>query len=66
MFCRHDWEILSETTSKSKFEVATECLSNRGTSKVTIPHQMCDATRTLVQIVACNKCGKLRRFVTEV
>jgi hypothetical protein len=62
--CKHKWQILSEKTTKSKFEVAREALE--GVSRVKIPWQMCDASRKVIQIVTCEKCGKIKKFVTEV
>ena len=66
MFCKHEWSILSETITKSKFEHAMKVARDSGTSKCNIPHQMCNADRKLIQIVSCSKCGKLKRFVTGV
>ena len=63
MFCKHEWSILSETLTKSTFEMALSALDNRITGKINIPHQLCDDNRKLIQIVVCNKCGKLKRFV---
>jgi len=68
MFCKHKWELVSETTTKSKFELATECAYREGmnTSKFTIPWQLCNADRKFIQIVQCTKCGKLKRFVENI
>lgn len=66
LFCKHNWEVLSSTTSKSKFEVAMETASKRGvTGDCRMPPQMCDASRVHVEIVTCNKCGALKRFTTH-
>jgi len=64
LFCKHDWEILSETTTKSKFESSMEAIGNRGSKGM--PHQLCHADRKLIQIVSCKKCGKLKRFATNI
>ena len=61
MFCKHKWKLLSETVTKSKFEVAVE--GAKGTSKIKLPWQVCDAERKHIQTFACEKCGKLKRFV---
>ena len=63
IFCKHKWEILSETTTKSKFEVATENLT---TGKHALPWQLSCAKRKLVQVFACSKCGKFKRFVEHI
>ena len=64
LFCKHEWKIVSEITTKSRFEVATTQLNN--TKPKTIPWQLCDARRKHIQIVTCDKCGKLRRFVETI
>lgn len=66
MFCKHDWKILSEVTTKSQFEVTTEALDKSGCTKGKIPHQMCCADRKFIQVVQCTKCGKLKRFVENI
>lgn len=65
MFCKHDWKLLSDTTTKSKFEVATEAFGN-GPMRIKLPWQMSDAGRKHIQVFTCNKCGKLKRFVEEI
>lgn len=64
MFCKHNWEVLSETTTVSQFQHAMEQIHSR--AKVTVPGQMCDAGRKHIQIVTCSKCGKLKRFVENI
>jgi hypothetical protein len=66
MFCKHNWQVLSEVTTKSMFEHSMEVASSFFKSRVEIPHQMCDATRKIIQIVSCEKCGKIKRYVTEI
>jgi len=63
MFCKHKWEVLSETVTKSKFEIATQ-IENLKT--VTLPWQLCCAKRKHIQIVTCSGCGKLKRFVEDI
>lgn len=60
IFCKHDWQILSEITSKSPMECAEKSgiILTKGPSAI--------VTRKLVQIVSCKKCGKIKKFVTEV
>lgn len=62
IFCKHKWAILSEITTKAPFEVAVEALSSRE-GKCTIPHQMSITDRKVIQIVSCEKCGKIKKFV---
>lgn len=65
LFCKHQWKLISDKTFKSKFEHANDVLG--GCIKgARIPHQMSCAERKNVQICACEKCGKLKRFVTDL
>lgn len=66
MFCKHEWKTLSETVTKSKFEIAREALRIENLSEISMPHQLCDADRKHIQIVTCDKCGKLKRFVENI
>ena len=61
IFCKHKWEILSETTTKSKFEVAIETVGNES-----LPPQMSCTKRKFIQVVACSECGKFKRFVENI
>lgn len=66
--CKHKWEVLSETTTKSKFESAIEAVRGAGSNigNVKIPHQMCDAERKHIVILACKECGNTKRFVEKI
>ncbi len=60
MFCKHDWEVLSETTSKSRVELALELgmTINKGYAS--------DLERKHIQTFTCSKCGKFKRFVEVI
>lgn len=60
MFCKHKWTALSETITKSKLEVLAELVQGniRWTSLM--------LKRKHIQIVSCDKCGKLHRFVESI
>ena len=64
MLCKHDWKLISETTTKSKLEVAVDSFSMR--AKFDLPWQLADATRRHIQVFSCAKCGKLKRFSEQV
>ena len=64
IFCKHDWVILSETTTKSKFEASMSVLGSAG--EVDIPGHMCGTDRKHIQVFTCKKCGKLHRFVEDI
>jgi len=67
IFCKHDYELISETTTKSKFDCAIEALDKHGKlTDVKIPHQMSQADRKHIQVFTCKKCGKLKRFVEDI
>jgi len=60
MFCKHKWLTLSETITKSKIEHAKEI-----GLIVTKGHSF-DLERKHIQVLSCEKCGKLKRFVEEI
>lgn len=60
MFCKHEWTLLSETTTESRIELLARC----GVEKV--KGLSSPADRKLIQMVSCKKCGKLRRFVEKI
>lgn len=66
MFCKHEWKVLSETTTVSKIEHSIVVLKPDMMGKFNIPAQMCDADRKYIQVIACDKCGKLKRFVENI
>jgi len=59
VFCKHEWSLLSETTTKSKLEITMSSLPDRTTMKGKVPWQLCDASRKHIQTFSCRKCGKL-------
>ncbi len=60
MFCKHDWKLLSETTTKSDYEHACEVAEKHRLQLTSI--KGADESRTHIQVFTCNKCGKLKRF----
>jgi len=65
MFCKHEWKLLTETVTKSKFEVAVATIGDRA-GDLKLPWQMSDASRKHIQTFVCEKCGKLKRFVEKI
>lgn len=61
MFCKHKWKILSETTTKSKMEHAKD-LGESFTGRL---HERF-LKRYFIQILTCEKCGKLKRYVEKI
>ena len=60
MFCRHKWKMVSETVTKSQWEVFIDTV--QGVIEGVRP----DLSRKHIQIVSCEKCGKLHRFVENI
>jgi hypothetical protein len=63
MFCKHEWEVLSETTTKSDLEAILECAQGRVEKLRARAHSV---NRKHISICSCKKCGKLKRFVEEL
>ncbi len=64
MFCKHDWELLSETTTISKIETTASVYPEL--SGEFLPDEMFDPSKKHIQVFVCKKCGKLERFVEEI
>lgn len=62
--CKHEWKVLFEFTTTSKFEHAMNQLRGRG--EVKIPRQMSSADRKHILVISCNKCGKVIRYVEDI
>jgi len=60
MFCKHDWVVLDKET----FPAPIDKLVNVKVSAVDSYRWL--FTSKTVTICKCNKCGKLKRFVTEI
>ena len=60
MACKHEWGCLTETTTKSRFEIIASFNS------FAIPKSENTAARKHIQVFVCNKCGSLKRFVEDL
>lgn len=61
MLCKHEWQILSETTTKSGVELLGKVMDLKSVKCSS------DLTkRKFIQLVSCKKCGKLKRFVEVI
>lgn len=62
MFCRHKWDKKSEVVLPSLIE---QQLANGRVTELKIRH--CDikiaGSKTVVIVLSCEKCGKLKKFV---
>ena len=65
MFCRHKWEVLSDTTLESPFDTFMNGLVRGGAGKIsTLENWPSEATKQ-VTICSCTKCGKIKKFTTQ-
>jgi len=60
MFCKHEWKVLSTEVTESQIEMLNRVIP--GTSKAYTSM----FERKHIQIVSCDKCGKLKRFVEKI
>lgn len=63
LLCRHHWKMLSETITTSELEEASRILGNHHDITEISGNMM---ARKCIQIVACDKCGQLKRFCEEI
>lgn len=59
IFCTHKWKVLSDTVTKSAFELVKEA----GVSEIKGGGLF---QRKHIVIVCCDKCGKIKRFVDSL
>jgi len=60
MFCKHKWNILTEQTTKSKYEIGVK----NGFRFSEINDLL--LVRRHIQIINCTVCGKIKRYVTDL
>lgn len=60
MFCKHEWKVLSEVTTKSKF---SELAGVTRMKSVDIEEL---TARKHILTVTCEKCGDIKQFVNEI
>lgn len=64
MFCKHEWEVLSEVTTESKYEQLNRGgLYNLKANGALILEL---AARKHILTVTCEKCGEIKQFVNEI
>ena len=62
LFCKHDWELISKETTKSNVQAILE--SNSCEKK--FKYLYTDLQRYLIQVFACKKCGKIKKFKDQL
>jgi hypothetical protein len=60
--CKHKWKVLSEKTTESYIEQVRR-LGGSFKCKGDLSEEL---SRKYIQTLACDKCGKLRRFETKI
>lgn len=61
--CKHNWKILSEVKTESRLEQLRKADCNEINLRGSMLAEF--TTKKLIQIVVCDNCGKLKRFVTD-
>jgi hypothetical protein len=64
--CKHEWKILSQETTTSRFEDAVRIIKKEGGLKFTLPHQLTCGKRKHITLVSCDKCGSIKQFVNNI
>ena len=64
--CKHDWKLISETTTESKSEHFLRTFRKHNQKSVQVPWSLVDTDRKHIQTFACSKCGKFKRFVENI
>jgi len=62
LFCKHDWEVKVNEVRDSAFEQLQRLIMKSGESTV---QPWVFEHKTLV-VLACKKCGKLKKYVEEI
>ena len=65
MFCKHEWKVLSETTTESQAEQFARLSGYFIKPKNSGQLELLTA-RKHICVVTCTKCGKLKRFVEGI
>lgn len=64
IFCRHKWQVLSNETTKTQIDILKEKEQD-----IPLPRndlQLDKMTKHFyIQILTCEKCGKIKRFKTS-
>ena len=61
----HKWKVLITETTESSFEHAMKVLGDRA-DKIKLTPQMSCTSRKRIDILTCDGCGKIKRFVTNI
>ena len=61
MFCRHKWRLVDKTVLPSLIEVAAKSGASKMQTSASMAKDMLQ--RTVISILACEKCGKVKKFV---
>lgn len=59
MFCRHDWEVKDKTILLSAYEQVIASGQAPASLSALVPVFQ----KTVVLVLACKKCGKLKKFM---
>ena len=65
LFCKHDWTVILERTTESKFEHEVK-VARSSLGQATLYCGAGDSDRFHIVILTCKNCGKLKRYVSEI
>ncbi|CAM0046057.1 hypothetical protein VPHF88_0111 [Vibrio phage F88] len=61
MFCKHDWNLIQETTTESKAEQNVRLFGQNPAPRNRLDYEEFHC-KYLITTFSCNKCGKLKRY----
>ena len=66
IFCKHDYELISETTTESRIEHTLRVANENKLNCNSIKGAGAGANRKFIQVFTCKNCGDLKRFVEDI
>lgn len=63
LFCKHDWTLMQKDIFESRLERLTEQLESFKCYSFDLPGL---ASKTVIYLVSCKKCGSIRKFKESV
>lgn len=65
LFCKHDWSLLREYTTQSQLGHALWAAQITGAASVE-SRAVYSAERKLIQVFACENCGRIKRYAETI
>lgn len=64
IFCKHNWQLISETKTESMLEQMDRIFPEKTQTLASVKEFLLQ--KKLIQIVECNRCGKIKKFVEDI